>query len=241
VDYQNYSRNKGWAADAFGECPPSLHHYYKVELARAGFSCSGRRVLELGFGNGSFLSFARASGAEAIGVELQPELVERARARGFVAYPSLDKLLEQEAPHSIDLAVALDVLEHLSSDEAVELLRKLARLLVPGTGLLLSRFPNGDSPFSLPYQNGDVTHRTALGYGAVQQIMAQADWRLLYLGEPALASLTLRDRLKNLVKLTARRAIELPLMQLYYGSGRPSTWFWNYLMVAQPSAASARE
>ena len=45
----------------------------------------GRRVLEVGFGNGAFLAWAKQQGADVAGIELHAEMLEAARRQGFVA------------------------------------------------------------------------------------------------------------------------------------------------------------
>src|SRR5688572_23382443 len=51
-----------------------------IECRRAGLPANAS-VLELGFGNGEFLDWCRMARHRVCGVELIPELVERARAK----------------------------------------------------------------------------------------------------------------------------------------------------------------
>lgn len=235
MSYHEYAELKGWDGFDFGKCSFGESAYYAMELARHGFSCQGRRILELGFGNGMFLRFARDSGAEVVGVEIQDDLLKRAADRGFVVYRSLDQVLESAVGKNFDLAVAFDVLEHLSPEETVETFRKMQRLVKPDTGLFIARFPNGDSPFSLPLQNGDYTHRIALGAGIVSQILARGGWKINYLGEPMLTPATFRERMLLSPAHVFRRALERLLIALYYGRHGPSTLYHNYILVASPN------
>jgi len=52
-------------------------------------------------------------------------------------------------------------------------------------GHFIARFPNGDSPFGLPYQNGDVTHVTAIGSGKVAFFAAKSNMEIVFLGGEA--------------------------------------------------------
>lgn len=56
----DYVKWKSW--DQFGVLRKSLARYFAAELARAGTLPPGARVLEIGFGKGSFLEFARRRG-----------------------------------------------------------------------------------------------------------------------------------------------------------------------------------
>src|SRR5262249_31660385 len=118
--------------------------------------------------NGAFLAWARRRGAEVSGVELIASLVEQARRHGYDAQnASLLTLLA--AGRQFDVIVAFDVFEHWPADELLANLR-LARTLLTRDGLLLARFPNGQSPFGRVYQHGDLTHVTALSSSSVTQL-----------------------------------------------------------------------
>jgi len=111
--------------------------------------------LEIGFGNGSFLGFARKNGLDIDGVELIPELVNLAKKNGFVAQHSTEGLKINE----YDLIVMFDVLEHIDSDLIVDEFTKLKAMLTKN-GKILIRTPNGASPLGLANQHGDLTHIT---------------------------------------------------------------------------------
>lgn len=157
----DYLQWKSWNPNAFGDFTAREAVYFRHVAALVGRPASNPvQVLEVGFGNGAFLGFGRASAWHMVGVELNPVLLEAAAASGFeVASP---ELFAEGNEGRFDFAVAFDVLEHVPQDEMEPYLRSLRRVLKPG-GYLLARFPNGDSPFGLVYQNGDPTHVTALG------------------------------------------------------------------------------
>lgn len=158
--YDDYIAFKGWEADA----PPAQSEDYAVLLsgARAG---AGASLLDIGFGRGDFLDWALGQGLKTAGVEIIPELVERAAARGHDARAEL----AQFEAAAFDVVTAIDVLEHLTTDQLAGMLGEVRRLLAP-QGVFVARFPNGQSPFSVPYQNGDLTHVRWLTPGAVRQV-----------------------------------------------------------------------
>jgi hypothetical protein len=232
MTYDGYAAQKGWLATAFGTCPDAEAGYYAAELARFGVQCSGRRILEFGFGNGAFMRFARDNGADVVGIEIQNDLLQLARLNGYTVYPDLDSAIVAQPARDFDLLVAFDVLEHLEPDEAIDSLNKLGQLARPDSALLIARFPNGDSPFGLALQNGDFTHRFALGAGIVRQLLQRSGWQLNYLGEPKLVLNSFRHFAVRGSLNLVRRLLERLVLSLYFGRSGPITLVSNYLLVA---------
>jgi 2-polyprenyl-3-methyl-5-hydroxy-6-metoxy-1,4-benzoquinol methylase len=174
--YSGYADWKNWR----GEFAPSDREarYFAAELA--DIPLAGKRVLEIGFGNGSFLAWAKSLGAEVVGTEIDAVMIEHARARGFDARPaSLEALAA--ANERFDLVVAFDVLEHWDKPTLVASLTQLAGLLHSG-GQVLARFPNGQSPFGRVHQYGDLTHRTVLSASSILQLANMTDFVVVRVG-----------------------------------------------------------
>lgn len=157
----DYLAWKGWSdGDAFGMLARGDSQYFTRELRD---SVRGRRVhdvLEVGFGNGAFLAYARGQGYRVVGTELLPHLVQAARDAGFESLPAAE--LDTLDDESFDLIVAFDVFEHIPPEESVEFLATLARKL-RSSGAIVVRFPNADSWVGSAFQNGDPTHVNAIG------------------------------------------------------------------------------
>jgi 2-polyprenyl-3-methyl-5-hydroxy-6-metoxy-1,4-benzoquinol methylase len=232
--YTGYSDHKGWSDIPFGSYSADDKVYFAAELKRHGIALRGAKILEIGYGNGSFLACARNAGAEIVGIEIQESLRERAAAQGFATFESLDAFARNAGSHSQDLIVAFDVLEHLTPAEILHALATMEGLLKPATGRFVARFPNADSPFSLSLQNGDYTHRTALGQGTVLQLMTQSGWRDLYLGEPVWVAGTSRGQLKLALRTAVRRSMDWLIRTIFMGSSGPKTLYHNYILVAAP-------
>jgi 2-polyprenyl-3-methyl-5-hydroxy-6-metoxy-1,4-benzoquinol methylase len=163
--FADYPRWKRWNLEL--TCNVEDARCFAGELR--GFELSGRRLVEIGFGAGSFMVWAREQGAQVIGVEIQKELIEHARSAGFEAFESvLD--LHRAYGRSFDLVVGFDLLEHLSHDEIVSMFAEVDSLLKPGGGALF-RFPNGLSPFSRMAQHSDATHRTVVTPAKLSQFV----------------------------------------------------------------------
>ena len=213
--YSGYADWKNWR----GEFAPSDREarYFAAELADVPLA--GKRVLEIGFGNGSFLAWAKALGAEVVGTEIDAVMIEHARARGFDARPaSLEALLM--ANERFDLVVAFDVFEHWDKPTLVASLTQFAGLLHAG-GQVLARFPNGQSPFGRVHQYGDLTHQTVLSASSILQLAKMTDFAVVRVGNAC--SVPLRRDFFSLLKHHWRRwrrtRIERWIGKLY-GFGR---------------------
>ncbi|MBC7763084.1 MAG: class I SAM-dependent methyltransferase [Candidatus Saccharibacteria bacterium] len=159
----DYVEWKGWVDQTpFGHLPAGESAYYDNEL-RAVHVAPGviRDVLEIGYGNGAFLSYCRERGWAVTGTELEPGLVQAGLDAGFAVFASdrMDKIADQ----SFDLIAVFDVLEHIPPPAVPEFLLGLSRKLREG-GKIIFRFPNADSWLGNALQNGDPTHCNAIGY-----------------------------------------------------------------------------
>lgn len=102
---------------------------------------AGRRLLDVGCGNGLFMEFARQHGWQTSGVEVNPKLAERARQLGHtVQTQAVEQLSAEQGPY--DAVTLLQVVEHL--DAPLTGLRKLHSLM-PAGGILLLDTPNAAS------------------------------------------------------------------------------------------------
>jgi 2-polyprenyl-3-methyl-5-hydroxy-6-metoxy-1,4-benzoquinol methylase len=163
--YDDYVAFKGWEDDAPAGSPDDFAALLAFARKRPPY-----RLLDIGFGRGDLLDWAKSQGIETHGVEIIPELVERAKARGHRARSGELSTLPAA---QFDVIVATDVLEHLTVAQLQKMLADVRRLL-KDDGVFIARFPNGQSPFSGPYQNGDLTHVLCLTPGAVRQLAGAA-------------------------------------------------------------------
>ena len=163
--YRRYDAWKEWSS--FFEFDDEDAEYFYNETGR--IPLSQKKVLEIGFGNGSFLAWARSRGALVTGIEINARSLKEAH-RAEVELLSGDiKNTAIERNEWFDLIAAFDVLEHFDIDEITEYLCSLGKMLRPG-GILILRFPNGQSPFGLLAQHGDATHKTMLSKDKIEQL-----------------------------------------------------------------------
>jgi len=176
--YASYVEWKQW--DGAFRIADKEARYLAAEFA--DIPLAGKRVLEIGFGNGGFLVWAKAQGADIAGIELHAEMREAARRSGFVA---LDASLAELAAADVryDLVVAFDVIEHWDTAELIDNFRHVRALLAPG-GLFLARFPNGQSPFGRVFQHGDFTHKSTLTTYKIEYLAEVSDLDIVRVSNP---------------------------------------------------------
>jgi 2-polyprenyl-3-methyl-5-hydroxy-6-metoxy-1,4-benzoquinol methylase len=195
-------------------CSPYERRYYKGELD--GLELAGRKILELGFGNGGFLRYAMDEGADVGGTELLAEACARATEHGARVYmPDLSDAAAENAGN-FDLVVAFDVMEHMTGEQLLVLFDTLAALLKSG-GHVLARFPNAQSPLGCVTQNGDWTHRSALSAQVLMQILTGKPWALVRASDPFMVrdADNLAKRIGLRSRYAARRGIEWMVNRLY--------------------------
>lgn len=234
--YDDYLEWKDWRAELFGVYTRDQALYYRKILKKTA-TPAGSRVCELGFGNGALLGYLKDNGYEPTGTEIQQHLLKRAEQLKFRVSSSVNELgLNQPQL----LIVMLDVLEHVEQKDIVPFLKNLATFL-DDNGKIILTFPNVDSPFGLPYQNGDVTHVTAIGSGKLHYFAKAAGLEVEYCG----AELT--PLLSGGAGKILKRVIGLPLRTLlmivlrnFFQITIPSSFFSPNIMAVlrKPSAAT---
>jgi len=179
-DAYAYPKWKDWGAEAFGVLSQRDEADFSAHLRRSGMLLPpGSRVLEMGFGNGGFLTYARKRGWDITGTEINPELVRRATEHGFCARHAENLALFSE--NHFDFVIIYDVLEHIPQERLLDLLSDVKRVL-KDDGMLIARFPNGDSPFSRFSQHGDPTHLTTIGSLKAKYFAATLNMKVVYVG-----------------------------------------------------------
>lgn len=160
--YKDYVSWKGW--DNFFKPTEQEKKLYAKELKR--IQLFDKDIIDIGFGSGALLAWAKQQGGRPSGVEIQPELRAAAKKFEIQAYPSIDIVPDS----SFDVVTAFDVLEHVKIEDLPDMLKQLIRIARPGATIVV-RVPNCQSPAGLVYQFGDPTHVTMLSGPLVQSFM----------------------------------------------------------------------
>lgn len=114
-------------------------------IAEAGQLSEGKRVLEIGCGSGMFTQIFSRSGANITAVDISPDLILRARARGLPAdkVSFIEKRFEDcDVDGPFDAVIGSSILHHLDLEQA---LGKILTLLKPG-GVFSFAEPNMLNP-----------------------------------------------------------------------------------------------
>lgn len=129
--------------DPEGESRP-LHDLNPARLRYVAerMTLRGARVLDLGCGGGLLSEALDAAGAEVVGIDLAPEVIEVARLHLLESGRRVDyrqisaEALAEVEPASFDAVVCMEMLEHVPDPGSV--LRAIATLLKPGGQAFLS-------------------------------------------------------------------------------------------------------
>lgn len=208
--YDQYDTFKGW--HNYFQYSEKQGRYFTKEFQ--DFPLAGKRILEIGYGEGSLLAWMRDHGAHVVGVELNERSLEEATKQGISAFSDLESAFKEKTK-PFDLIVAFDVLEHLQVEEITSLLEQ-AKANLSSNGCLFIRVPNGRSPWGLVNQYGDLTHCTVLSDLRLQQLALNAGYTLKLCRDQALVTRRrLRKKMTDIALHFARRTIDLLIRRIY--------------------------
>jgi hypothetical protein len=179
----NYVTWKNWTSDNFGSLTNIESSYFnslfKILKKRTVIDLR-IKALEIGFGNGSFLTYCKNNSIDIVGIECNDFLVRVAKERGYSAY--LSDGISTCDHNSLNMIFAFDVLEHLSTENLFSLFSD-AHIRLIDQGIFVARFPNGDSPLGLVNQNGDFSHLSAIGSGKIKFLTEKFGYEIIYIGK----------------------------------------------------------
>lgn len=210
--YETYQDFKGWSDVAAGGDPETY-----TDLLRACGKTGGLDVLEMGFGDGSFMDWARSAGHRIAGLEILDYSVTTVAARGHEAYLSWTDI---PPDRRFDVIMLIDVIEHLGA-AGFDVLFSLADKHLKPDGVIIARFPNGQSPFSGWYQYGDMTHDKPLTPDAISQMIQPRGYRLIRAQNPRPLPRRLGARIKYTAAYLFRDIVEVVLGYAYLGQRLP--------------------
>lgn len=235
-----YTTWKHWRPSDFGKYTQADAAYFSAELRASGISLNpDTRILEIGYGNGTFLGWATHKSCHYVGTEISRDLLDRAQAIGIEVYPAAADLTVIANGRQFDLIVAFDVIEHLEIHEIVTLLRTAGRCL-SDSGLLIFRVPSGDSPFSGPIMYGDITHKTKLGSSAIRQLASTTGLDALQIRDVVLPTTGMKLHLAMVVTvIKLMRTITGLMIRIVFNGNKPCVISRNMIAVLRKAASPA--
>jgi len=129
ISPQDYTR---WRQSRLGAITEYLEHKLMIELAQPS---AGRKVLDVGCGDGALAEKLAVSDAQIAGIDPNPDMVEAANRRGCGRFYVADGGHLPFPDGSFDLVVAVTVL--CVSGEPERLVAEMARVLRPGGRLVI--------------------------------------------------------------------------------------------------------
>jgi len=215
---QNYQKRKLWYGNSnFQE----YAEFFEIETARAGVK-KGDDILEIGFGEGLFLEWARESGFNITGVEINNDFYTLAKERGHTVYLGDVKEVVRGSDKNYNGIFLFDVLEHLTMEEISSLFDFFQTILTK-KGMILVRSPNGASPFGRFLQHSDATHITALTGAKIQDIaqLSGLEVKGVYNGARTKKTGAHKNWILKWIAYGLRDLIQLAIGYLYYGENIP--------------------
>lgn len=159
----------------------SNHHVIRELLP-----LKGRRVVDVGCGEGALTRFLAGEGAHVVGVEPGRATIEKARAAPPVADEEFVAGLGEKLPFpdaSVDAVVYMNALHHVAVADQEEAVREAGRVLKPGGYfLVVEPLAEGDY-FKLVRTIEDETEVRAAAYralGAAERAGLSAECELVY-------------------------------------------------------------
>lgn len=113
-------------------------------------------VLEVGAGEGHFISVAQRSGLSVQGVELNSKAAERARSQGFIVYELPLREIMAAAEKEFDVICSFQVLEHIP--DPISFLRDMIDIVQSGGKIILS-VPNAEVMRKIDPRNQDLLNK----------------------------------------------------------------------------------
>lgn len=215
---KNYQKRKAWfGKNNFQE----QSEVFSIETGRAGIK-KGDSFLEIGFGEGLFLDWAKASGFDIAGVEINRDFFRMAKERGHIVYLGDTQAVLSGSDKKYDGIFLFDVIEHLTLNEILRLFTFLKSILKK-EGNILARVPNGGSPFGRFLQNSDATHLTVLTGSKIQDIaqLSGLEVKGIYNGARTKRSGAHKNWILKWIAYGLRDILQLAIGYLYYGENIP--------------------
>lgn len=153
--------------------------------------------------------------------EIDNHMIDLAIKNNFDVVKDLELEMKAENWSLVDVVALFDVLEHIPRNNLIPSLLRYKALLKQG-GCIIARVPNGDSPFGLFNQNGDITHCNAIGSQMIPQISVLVDMEIVFVGPEALPIFcgSLKVMLHRIFQIPFRYLVDIIVRLLFYPKSR---------------------
>lgn len=193
------------------------------------------RILDVGCGSGTLLYFLREAGYENVaGVDVSLEQIQHARQLGFASVRQADvfTFLATAANDSYEAVVALDIIEHLTKLELLQLADEVYRTLAPG-GVWIIHAPNAEGFLGSRVRYADLTHEQAFTPASVEQLVRAAGFRSSECFEDAPIAHGLKSMVRLLIWKAGRSLLRIFFMAETGDPGGNAIFSQNLLACAR--------
>ena len=129
----------------------------QLSYLRSWLPASGVAV-DLGAGRGEMVQVMRDHGLSSFGIDADESVVTAAEKKGIdVRLSDVDSFLDEREPSSLDVVAAIQVVEHVNTDQLVSWFEKIHAVLKPG-GVFIAETPNPHAIDAFKAFWVDVTH-----------------------------------------------------------------------------------
>ena len=216
--------------------PAELAHYYRWCDARYFPILQDlpktSSILELGCGHGRILSYLREKDFTNVkGIDISEEQIALARKDGLDAERiDVFEYLNRQSPSSLDGVIAIDLVEHFTKEELLQLFELLHTVIKPN-GVLLLQTVNGEGLFPRQIIYGDLTHSTILSPGSMSQLLSTTRFHDMKYSECS----PLASGLKGMVRAIAWKMIRAGAnsIRLIESNKTQSIWTENFICSAR--------
>lgn len=209
---------------------------YFLKLIREHFpKDTDATILDLGCGHGAFVYHIQRAGYTRItGVDASEEQVREARRLGVrgVQHGDLVAHLNAIDSSSVDLLIAIDVIEHFTKDELSDLVDEFYRVLRT-RGKVVSHQPNSEGPFGSFMRHWDYTHELAFTRQSIAQLFLASGFSDIRSYEDKPVVHGLRSLIRFILWEYAIRNVYRCLVTIECGACPPDAIFsQNFLTIA---------
>lgn len=132
-------------------------------------------IIDIACGHGAFVYFLNKSGFRNVkGFDISNEQIELGQNLNIENIYCMDIFQHfQENPNKVDIVLLIDIIEHLRTEETIQLLELLHNRLKKG-GIIIIHVPNAEGLFGMRIRYGDMTHETAFTPNSMSQLLKTA-------------------------------------------------------------------
>lgn len=170
-------------------------------------------IFDMGCGSGSLLKVLQDQGfAHTEGMDLsaqQVKIAEKFEVKNVKLGDALEFLKHNKSKY--DIILGMDIIEHFTKDELVQLLHLIKENLTIG-GMALFRTPNLDAPIATAFANGDFTHENYLNASSAEQVGLACGFSQVYVMESFMKiNHPLKEAIRKLLFFLLKSAFKLTL------------------------------